>query len=64
MPRGMTSDEGAIEKAQARPAIRKEVMADIGNPVREIEIVPSEEPIPQELPLEAPEVPEEELEPV
>ena len=37
-------------------------MAEIGDPVREIEIVPREEPLPQELPVPEP-VPERELEP-
>lgn len=40
-------------------------MAEIGDPVREIEIVPSEEPVPTELPVEVPvpAVPDEELQP-
>jgi hypothetical protein len=38
-------------------------MAEIGDPVREIEIVPREEPLPRELPLPEPSVPERELEP-
>jgi hypothetical protein len=29
-------------------------MADIGQPVREIEVLPAEDPIPGELPVEAP----------
>jgi hypothetical protein len=33
-------------------------VADIGEPVREIEIVPREEPLPQELPVEEPVAPE------
>jgi hypothetical protein len=35
-------------------------MAEIGEPVREIEIVPREEPLPQELPAEQPVVPDHE----
>ena len=38
-------------------------MAEIGDPVREIEIVPSEEPVPTEAPVEAPVAPDEELQP-
>jgi hypothetical protein len=39
-------------------------VADIGEPVREIEVEPSEEPLPLELPEEAPAtVPDEELQP-
>jgi hypothetical protein len=33
-------------------------LAEIGEPVREIEIVPREEPLPQELPVEEPSAPE------
>jgi hypothetical protein len=38
-------------------------MAEIGDPVREIEIVPREEPLPRELPVPEPSAPERELEP-
>jgi hypothetical protein len=37
-------------------------MADIGQPEREIEVVPVEDPIPRELPIEAP-APEPDREP-
>jgi hypothetical protein len=39
-------------------------LAEIGEPLREIEIVPREEPLPQELPVHEPQAPERELEPV
>ncbi len=38
-------------------------MAEIGRPLREIEIVPREEPVPEEFPIEEPAVPDKELEP-
>jgi len=38
-------------------------MADIGDPVREIEIVPFEEPLPLEVPLVEPSEPELEPDP-
>jgi hypothetical protein len=41
---------------------KEAVMAEIGDPVREIEVVPREEPLPQELPVPEPD-PEPELEP-
>jgi hypothetical protein len=46
-----------------RPPVRyTRVMADIGEPVREIEVVPVEDPVPGELPIEAP-APAPDLEP-
>jgi hypothetical protein len=38
-------------------------MAEIGEPVREIEIVPRETPVPEQLPFVEPLTPERELEP-
>ncbi len=38
-------------------------MAEIGEPTREIEIVPRELPLPEELPVVEPRTPERELEP-
>jgi hypothetical protein len=40
------------------------LMAEIGEPIREIEIVPREEPLPEELPAVEPLTPDPELEPV
>jgi hypothetical protein len=41
--------------------VERNAMAEIGDPVREIEIVPREEPVPTEAPVEVPAVPDEEL---
>jgi len=38
-------------------------MAEIGEPIREIEIVPREAPVPEQLPVVEPLAPERELEP-
>jgi hypothetical protein len=38
-------------------------MAEIGDPVREIEIIPRETPVPEERPSVEPRTPERELEP-
>jgi hypothetical protein len=39
------------------------VMAEIGEPTREVEIIPRELPLPEELPVVEPRTPERELEP-
>jgi hypothetical protein len=55
---------GANSALSCTPKVKDTAKAEIGDPVREIEIVPREDPVPEELPREEPAVPERELEPV
>lgn len=50
-----------MDRGRLKLNVERNDMAEIGDPVREIEIVPSEEPVPTEVPVEVPAVPDEEL---